>query len=414
MHVASSCVLFDNGSVKCWGHNHRGVLGLGDTDHRGDDTGEMGDNLLFVGLGTGRTAKAISRGGSHTCAILDNDRIKCWGSNGSGQLGLGDTDDRGDDTGEMGDNLPYVDLGTGRTAKAVSTGEGHTCAILDNNKVKCWGGNRNGESGGGQLGLGDTDARGNDPNEMGDNLPYVDLGTERTAKAISIGGIHTCAILDNDRIKCWGSNDSGELGLGDTDDRGDDPNEMGDNLPHMDLGTGRTAKAVSTGRFHTCAILDNDKVKCWGDSWSAGTLGLGDTDDRGDDPNEMGDNLPHMDLGTGRTAKAVSTGRFHTCAILDNDKVKCWGQNWSGQLGLGDTDNRGDDTGEMGDNLPYVDLGMGRTAKAISEGCAILDNDRIKCWGSNGSGQLGLGDTDDRGDDTGEMGDNLPYVDLGS
>ena len=255
----------------------------------------------------------------------------------------------------------------------------------------------------------------NDTGEMGDNLPYVDLGRGRTAKVVSSGGIHACAILDNDKIKCWGWNEYGQLGLGDTEGRGDDTGEMGDNLPYVDLGTGRTVKVLSSGDIHACAILDNDKIKCWGDN-EYGQLGLGDTDHRGDDTGEMGDNLPYVDLGRGRTVKALSSGSYYTCAILDNDKIKCWGHNSSGELGLGDTDRRGDDRGEMGDNLPYVDLGRGRTAKVVSSGgihaCAILDNDKIKCWGWNGVGELGLGDTDDRGDDRGEMGDNLPYVDL--
>ena len=399
-----TCAILDNDKVKCWGDNDDGQLGLGDTDSRGDDTGEMGDNLPYVDLGTGRTAKAVSTGYSHTCAILDNDKVKCWGDSDDGQLGLGDIDDRGDDPNEMGDNLLYVDLGMGRTAKAISTGGGHTCAILDNDKIKCWGHN------GDRVRFNEMVSRGS---------AGVDLGTGRTAKAVSTGGDHTCAILDNDKVKCWGLNRSGQLGLGDTDYRGDDTGEMGDNLPYVDLGTGRTAKAISTGSRHTCAILDNDKVKCWGLNRS-GQLGLGDTDYRGDDTGEMGDNLPYVDLGTGRTAKAVSTGGWgHTCAILDNDKVKCWGLNGGGELGLGDTDGRGDDPNEMGDNLLYVDLGMGRTAKAVSTGgwghtCAILDNDKTKCWGRNNDGELGLGDTDGRGDDPNEMGDNLLYVDLGT
>jgi hypothetical protein len=71
----------------------------------------------------------------------------------------------------------------------------------------------------------------------------------------------------------------------------------------------------------------------------------------------MGDNLPAVNLGTGRTATAIFGCLFHTCAILDNKSVKCWGYNGSGQLGLGDTNHRGDGPGEMGDNLPAVDLG---------------------------------------------------------
>ena len=143
-------------------------------------------------------------------------------------------------------------------------------------------------------------------------------------------------------MKCWGEGDYGRLGYGDNDDsRWYEPGEMGDNLPAVDLGTGRTATAISAGRFHTCAVLDNGSVKCWGDG-SSGQLGLGDTKDRGDDPGEMGDNLPSVDLGTGRTAKSVSAGSSHTCAVLDDGSVKCWGSGKSGRLGDGNAMIRGD------------------------------------------------------------------------
>ncbi|XRB20464.1 EGF-like domain-containing protein [Pseudoscourfieldia marina] len=411
-----TCRVLSNNKAKCWGSNTGGTLGYGDTNHRGDLPNTMGDNLPYVDVGTGRTVKQISAGGSHTCAILDNDKAKCWGANGIGILGYGDTNHRGDGPNEMGDNLPYVDLGTGRTVKQISSDHGHTCAILDNDKLKCWGS-------GDKLGYGDTNNRGDGPNEMGDNLPYVDVGTGRTVKQISAEeGSTTCAILDNDKAKCWGSNYYGQSGYGDTNRRGDGPNEMGDNLPYVDLGTGRTVKQISAGGSHTCAILDNDKVKCWGSNY-AGALGYGDTNNRGDGPNEMGDNLQYVDVGTGRTVKQISLTHAATCAILDNDKVKCWGWNIGGGLGYGDTISRGELPNSMGDSLPYVDLGTGRTAVAIrtatfdmwgSITCTILDNDAVKCWGPGFGGRLGYGDTTSRGDGPNEMGDNLPYVDLGS
>ena len=74
--------------------------------HRGDGAGEMGDNLPSVDLGSGRSAKFIAAGGDHTCAILDDGSVKCWGRNDYGQLGYGDTQNRGDGAGEMGDTLP--------------------------------------------------------------------------------------------------------------------------------------------------------------------------------------------------------------------------------------------------------------------------------------------------------------------
>ena len=136
-----SCARLGNGTVKCWGLNFYGQLGQGDTSYRGDGPGEMGNNLAPIDLGTGRTATAITAGRDHTCAVLDDGAVKCWGHNVYGQLGQGDDTSRGDNAGEMGDNLAPVDLGTGRTATAITAGEQHTCALLDVGTVKCWGHN---------------------------------------------------------------------------------------------------------------------------------------------------------------------------------------------------------------------------------------------------------------------------------
>ena len=146
----------------------------------------------------------------------------------------------------------------------------------------------------------------------------------------------------------------------------------------------------STGTGYTCALLDDDSVKCWGRG-HAGQLGHGKTTSVDSPPNSP------INLGSGRTAKAITAGNFHTCAVIDNSSIKCWGLNDSGQLGQGDTSNRGDGSNEMADYLPAVDLGSGKTARAISTGdshtCTLLDNASLKCWGKNDSGQLGLGNT---------------------
>lgn len=288
----------------------------------------------------------------HTCATNSAGRVTCWGRNDDGQLGLGDTANRGDGAGEMGSSLTAVSLGTNRKAIAISGGSRHSCAILDNGAVKCWGRNDSG-----QLGLGDTDSRGDELGEMGDALGAVNLGTGRTAKALTGGTSHTCALLDNDSVKCWGKNSAGQLGLGDMDDRGDGAGEMGDALGTVNLGTGRTAKRLVSGSGHNCAILDNNSVKCWGLN-TAGQLGLGDTNDRGNNAGEMGDSLPTVNLGSGRSVKKLTLGSNHGCALLDNDTLKCWGFNMSGQLGLGDTSGRGSAGGQMGDSLPAVDVDL--------------------------------------------------------
>jgi len=409
-----TCAILSGGRVKCWGYVAYAELGYGDYKSRGDAPGEMGSTLPFVDLGAGRSAVAISLGYEHICALLDGGDVKCWGGNYFGELGLGDHDDRGGTPGQMGDALPKVDLGTDQTAVAISAGYGHSCALLTGGRVKCWGSN-----GVGELGLGDTVDRGGAPGQMGDALPAVDLGTGRTAVAISAGSAsdafydHTCALLDDGQIKCWGSSSGGQLGLGDTMNRGDHPGQMGDALPAVDLGTGQTAVAVG----YTCALLFGGSVKCWGD---ADVLGQGDMTSRGASPGQMGDNLPATDLGTGRKAVALASGYGTSCALLDDRALKCWGWNYDGQLGLGDTVNRGMKPGQMGDDLPAVDLGTGRRAAAVILGtaasagdehaCAVLDDGSAKCWGVGGP--LGLGDRQGHGAQPGQMGDDLPTVKL--
>ena len=356
-------------------------------------SGPAGTNKVPVTRGGGY----LSAGYLHTCALLDTGAVKCWGHGEGGQLGLGDTRDRGGSN-EMGDALPAVDLGRGRSAVALSAGGTRTCAVLDSGAVKCWGSKDCGPV----------------PTAVGDALPAVDLGTGRRAVAVSAGGVHACAILDTGAVKCWGHGEDGQLGLGDTNDR-DDANELGDALPAVDLGKGSRAVAVSAGGLHTCALLATGAVKCWGEN-RQGQLGLGDGKNRGVGPNEMGDALPAVDLGTGGPAVAVSAGRGHTCALLDTGAVKCWGEGMFGRLGLGDGEKRGDGPNEMGDSLPAVDLGAGR-AVAVSAGghhtCAVLDTGAVKCWGAGHSGELGLGDKRDRGGNPNEMGGALPAVDLG-
>jgi alpha-tubulin suppressor-like RCC1 family protein len=413
-----ACALLDTNQIKCWGTNSHGELGLGDTNARGDAVHEMGDNLPAVNLGTNRSAKAVTAGVNFSCALLDTNQVKCWGRNSSGQLGLGDTDTRGDAPSELGDYLPIVNLGVGRSAKKIAAGAFHVCAVLDNDKLKCWGENQLGE-----LGLGNTQDRGDNPSEMGDGLPHVDLDPVNPVLAVSSGGRHTCALLGGvNRIKCWGSNSDGQLGLGDKNRRGDGPNEMGANLPFVDLGPGRTVRAVAAGDFYTCALLGVNQVKCWGNNLH-GELGLGDAADRGDGPGEMGDALPLVSVGTNRSVVAVAVSREstagagHTCVALNDGRAKCWGYSADGELGLGDTAQRGDGAAEMGDLLPAIDLGSrGNLSVAVGyfHTCTLMKDQRVKCWGDNSAGQLGLGDTNHRGAAPNQMGANLPAVDLGT
>eukprot|EP01083_Nonionella_stella_P262599 892772_1 len=334
--------------IKCWGYNAYGQLGHGDTSNRGDGPNELG---VEINLGSNFIPKQIVAGAMHTCALSITSAIKCFGKNNYGQLGYGDTNNRGDESGEMGDNLPIIQLGSGFEPIQVALGARHTCAISSDDRVRCWGLNDEG-----QLGIGNMNNIGDDSGEMGVNLPPpIDLGSSFISAQIVAGSYHTCALSTANRAKCWGWNIYGQLGLGDASDRGDGPDEMGDNLPYVDLGSNFDIMHITAGSSTTCALSTANKTKCWGYN-AYGQLGHGDTSNRGDGPNELG---VEINLGSNFIPKQIVAGAMHTCALSITSAIKCFGKNNYGQLGYGDTNNRGDESGEMGDNLPIIQLGSG-------------------------------------------------------
>jgi uncharacterized repeat protein (TIGR01451 family) len=378
------CAVLASGSVRCWGQGGNGQLGYSNTDTIGDD--ELPASVGLVDLGAGRSARAITGGSQFTCAVLDNGSVRCWGEGSNGRLGYGNTNDIGDN--ETPGSVGPVDLGLGRSARAISAGVSHTCAVLDDGSVRCWGENFDG-----RLGYGNTNAIGDD--ESPGSVGPVDLGVGRSARAISAGFEHTCALLDDGSVRCWGFGGNGRLGYGNTNNIGD--NETPGSVGPVDLGAGRTARAISAGFQHTCALLDDATVRCWGNGGN-GRLGYGNTTTIGDD--EAPGSAGPVDVGAGRSARAITAANGHTCALLDNGAVRCWGVGVDGRLGYGSTVTIGDD--EAPGSVGPVNLGAGRSARAISADgqhtCAVLDDGSVRCWGLSDTGQLGYGNLDTIGD----------------
>ena len=142
------------------------------------------------------------------------------------------------------------------------------------------------------------------------------------------GILGTCWAVDNDgnvgscfelRYRNW----TRGYGLG--------TGQMGDALPIVDLGTGVRVRQITTGTFFSCALLNTGSIKCFGDN-SQGQLGLGDTIARGDLPNQMGDNLPPINLGVAVPVRSIASGNEHSCAVFEDESVKCWGNNPYNQL----------------------------------------------------------------------------------
>lgn len=391
-----SCALTDEAKVKCWGANEAGQLGLGDTRPRGAAKSDMGAALPYVDLGA--KVLSLAAGDAFTCAIVEGGAAKCWGANGKGQLGLGDTRARGGAAGEV-KALAAVPLGA--KASRIVAGREFACALLEGGKVKCWG-----DAAKGQLGNGDANVNiGDQPGEV--EAASVDLAGD--AASIAAGADHVCALLVGGALKCWGRNSDGQLGLGNNGSYGNDPDEMGANLPVVPLPS--QAFAVEAGDVHTCALLSG-RVACWGNN-ASGQLGLGSTDPKGLAAGEVAA-LTGVDLG-GRKPQIVAARGGRSCATALDGSLRCWGENGKGQLGVGATDNRGDGAGEMGAALRPVELGEPVVALGLgtAHSCAALAGGAVKCWGENGDGQLGLGDAKARGVAAGEMGAALAPVPLG-
>jgi len=392
-----ACARLAQASLRCWGYGGDGALGYAATKSIGLD--ETPAAAGPVNLGAGRTARALSAGWLHTCAVLDDASVRCWGYGGDGRLGYGSQNSIGDD--EAPAAAGPVNLGAGRTARAIATGRAHSCAVLDDGSVRCFGFGFDG-----RLGYGHENNIGDD--ELPGSVAAVRLGTGRTATAITAGDSHTCALLDDANVRCWGFAGHGQLGYGNNATFSTD--QPPDIAGPVRLGTGRTAVAISAGDFHTCAVLDDGTVRCWGFGGD-GRLGYGATSNIGDD--ETPASVGAVDLGAGRTAVAISAGAQHTCAVLDDGTVRCWGSGRDGRLGYANTLSVGDD--EAPGSAGPVDLGPGRTAVAVSAGhgntCARLDDGAVRCWGEGGYGVVGSCRADSLGDD--ERPSALGPLDLG-
>jgi len=270
-----TCALLEDKTVKCWGRNDYKQLG-GDTGVNYRATPQQVGDLANV--------KAISAGGTHTCALLEDGGVECWGANFAKQLGV-DTDGESRATPQQVGDLTNV--------KAISVGGYHTCALLEDKTVKCWGSNNYK-----QLGV-DTGG------DLATPQQVLDL---TNVKAISVGGWHTCALLEDKTVKCWGSNNKFQLG-GDTG--------VNYRATPQQVGDLADVKAISAGEYHTCALLEDKTVKCWGD-----TL-----------PEDATATATPQQVGDLADVKAISAGEYHTCALLVGI-VKCWGRNDKFQLGV--------------------------------------------------------------------------------
>jgi len=287
-------------------------------------------------------AAEVSVGKRHACARLNNGTVKCWGDNSNGNLGAGLTPDF-----TTAPNKPVTGLSGAVELRSTNddwfSGNAfytRACARLDNGSVGCWG------------------------------LNFTDQGVSG-ATQIAVGAGHNCAVRNDATAICWGVNLKGQVG---------DGTNSGPGTPVNPVQGLTGVVEVAAGRQHSCARLNDGSAICWGDN-ARGQLG---------DSTILERHYPLLPVKNITGVLQVVAGGDHSCALLGDHTVVCWGSNDWGELGDGTTN-------DSKVPVPVMGLsGVTQISAADNNACALLTDGTVKCWGNNGVGQLGDGTTMDR------------------
>ncbi len=370
-----TCALLPDGNVRCWGS---GTLGYVNTAVVGDDETPASVGNIDVG---GRVVE-LAAGETQTCALLEAGNVRCWGSHGeTGVLGYGDWYNVGDNE----TPASVGDVNVGAKVRHLVANTTHTCALLETGSVRCWG--RDAYAGflgyPGHPSVGATD----DPNIVGD----IQLGG--LARSIGVGPLVTCAVLLDGQERCWGENKTAQLGIGHHETIGDDetPASAGSMLLSVPV------LQAAPGAQHNCSLLEGGKLRCWGSIYPFNY----DTHP---------DAIPDIDVGM--DVQTIGSGEHHVCALSAKGDLKCWGHNTHGELGSG---SPGDIAGNAAldvASVPKVEVGgaVFELALGLTHTCVLLADARIRCWGDGSAGQLGYGNTNNVGDyKTPASAGDVPY-----
>lgn len=299
-----------------------------------------------------RCISALAAGGDHTCALLHDGTVACWGQNDRGQLG---------DGADQADRPEPFPVSAVDDALTIAAGSSSTFALRPGG-LWGWGSNQYGNVGLPPL-----------PIEVRVATP-IELPEAFVPLQVASGLHHACALGASGALQCWGTNDHGQLG------RDASPSEP--SLPGPVALPG-AAGGVVAGASHSCAWLRDGAAHCWGDNLG-GQLGGEDDELRESAPPVPVAGLPHAIV-------EMAAGTGHTCARDDQGAVWCWGRNDRGQLGVGDTDDH---------PRPSTPVALDGPAAQITSGpehaCARTLDLALWCWGRNDDSQVGDGTSEDR------------------
>ncbi|MDA9951534.1 RCC1 domain-containing protein [Oligoflexaceae bacterium] len=373
-----------SGEIIAFGNGAYGKLLNQSESDVGDEASETGDNFQLISFLPSKVI-SIDAGDYHACALLDSGEVKCWGRNDFGQLGKGDTEHYGDNVDETADSLPAIDFG-GAKIISIAAVAYSVYFLTEDNKIR----------------------------SSKNPLEDIDLGYDQPIKQLYGGYGHMCALYVDGKGKCYvGGSQMAAAAYGSSDIL-----EFNSSLPFLDFSGTQTPESF-TGSLGNCILYKSGDAHCFGDS-NHGRLGnqLGAGIYVGDDSGEVPRLTPYIDWGLGEKVEQLRLHDRHSnCGLLSSGAVKCFGLNGaSGYLGVGNvTYVYGSTAATMGDNLPEIDLGADFNAVyLLDNACVVSDKLKIKCWGNNTQGQLGLGDLTSRGRTPTDMGDNLPTIDFGS
>lgn len=413
----SACAVLENRGVYCWGSNRNRLLGVSNMDHSGqtwlierDDLSALND---VHGLSMAQTVEGSGEdGGMHACAVSMQGEAWCWGRRSSGRLGSPGNNNQDQ---ALATRVAWNN-GTAFTGvMQVAAGGAHTCALRDDGRVYCWGRSELGGLKGllGQNSLFPTTFQEHPHPEGAVRAGNGGAMLENIAQ-IALGRAHACALrlepgIEGGSVWCWGISTQGQTGSG----------RVGGNAVHdyadrvrLNANTGiDDAVAIAAGVDHSCAILVDRRVVCWGaNHW--GQAGH--------------DGSPHptavpwaqfVRIGNAASSyltrvDSIALGHNHSCArtratsLLRSD-VRCWGHNSYGVLGInlaaGEWTTRATSIPQASADLPGSPYftNIEQLAAGQTHTCALHRQRRdVRCWGRNHKGQLGRG---------GEYGDTLPH-----
>ena len=362
-----TCALLDNGTVRCWGSVEDGRLGVvGITENVGDDEApvDITDEPHRSLVQLSHFVVDISAGEQHSCAVTHAGLVFCWGEGSRGRLGqVASEIVEPDDFGPVALPAPAI---------AVTAGEEHSCALLrtatGESQIACWGFND-----AGQLGNGTTTETA--------EPQLVLLPANASPTTVTTTNDHVCAIVGDGDVICWGDGDSKQLGISPMHLTADGALLS----PGPSVAIDTEATHLGVGNATTCARLASGAIECWGYG-GGGILGRGGGI-------VAGSTQPvtvSLTDAPGTRATHIAGFRQHVCAVLTDGAVQCWGQAALGETGhLPAPDTIG--VNERPDAFPP--LSFGSPAVGITVGrrhsCAVLDTGTVYCWGDNSMGQLG-------------------------